>query len=154
MSTESNYTPPEVWTQAEDDGNKWASINRPVSGATHGKARPNGEHGLQLYSLATPNGQKVTIMLEELLAAGVSEAEYDAWLINIGEGDQFSSGFVDVNPNSKIPAMVDTTTSPETKLFESGSIFFFHLFDGHFFFMFKRPEYIKDTFYTSSKHNL
>jgi len=122
MSTESNYTPPKVWTQAEDDGNKWASINRPVSGATHEKARPNGEHGLQLYSLATPNGQKVTIMLEELLAAGVSEAEYDAWLINIGEGDQFSSGFVDVNPNSKIPAMVDTTTSPETKLFESGSI--------------------------------
>ena len=93
MSTESNYAPPEVWTQAEDDGNKWASINRPVSGATHEKARPNGEHGLQLYSLATPNGQKVTIMLEELLAAGVSEAEYDAWLINIGEGDQFSSGF-------------------------------------------------------------
>ena len=89
MSTESNYTPPKVWTQAEDDGNKWASINRPVSGATHEKARPNGEHGLQLYSLATPNGQKVTIMLEELLAAGVSEAEYDAWLINIGEGDQF-----------------------------------------------------------------
>ena len=122
MSTESNYTPPEVWTLPEDDGNKWASINRPVSGSTHEKARQTGEHGLQLYSLATPNGQKVTIMLEELLAAGVSEAEYDAWLINIGEGDQFSSGFVDVNPNSKIPAMVDTSTSPETKLFESGSI--------------------------------
>ena len=122
MSTESNYTPPEVWTQAEGDGNKWASINRPVSGATHEEARQIGEHGLQLYSLATPNGQKVTIMLEELLAAGVSEAQYDAWLINIGEGDQFSSGFVDVNPNSKIPAMVDRTTSPETKLFESGSI--------------------------------
>jgi len=120
MSTESNYTPPEVWTQAEGDGNKWASINRPVSGATHEEARQIGEHGLQLYSLATPNGQKVTIMLEELLAAGVSEAQYDAWLINIGEGDQFSSGFVDVNPNSKIPAMVDRTTSPETKLFESG----------------------------------
>ncbi|WP_394223049.1 glutathione-dependent disulfide-bond oxidoreductase [Alteromonas gracilis] len=122
MSTENNYTPPEIWTVPKDDGNKWASINRPVSGSTHKKARQTGEHGLQLYSLATPNGQKVTIMLEELLSAGVSEAEYDAWLIDIGEGDQFSSGFVDVNPNSKIPAMVDTTTSPETKLFESGSI--------------------------------
>ena len=122
MSTTENYTPPEIWTQAEDDGNKWASINRPVSGATHEKARDVGKHPLQLYSLATPNGQKVTIMLEELLAAGIDEAEYDAWLINIGEGNQFSSGFVDVNPNSKIPAMVDTSTQPETKLFESGSI--------------------------------
>lgn len=122
MSEQEKYTPPEVWSQPEDDGNKWASINRPVSGATHEKSRPVGEHGLQLYSLATPNGQKVTIMLEELLALGIEEAQYDAWLINIGEGDQFSSGFVDVNPNSKIPAMVDTTTSPETKLFESGSI--------------------------------
>ncbi|GEA07225.1 thiol:disulfide oxidoreductase [Alteromonas sp. KUL42] len=122
MSTIENYTPPEIWTQAEDDGNKWASINRPVSGATHEKARDVGKHPLQLYSLATPNGQKVTIMLEELLAAGIDEAEYDAWLINIGEGNQFSSGFVDVNPNSKIPAMVDTSTQPAMKLFESGSI--------------------------------
>ena len=122
MSHAHSYTPPKVWTQDTDDGNKWASINRPVSGATHEKERPVGEHPLQLYSLATPNGQKVTIMLEELLAAGKAEAEYDAWLINIGEGEQFSSGFVDVNPNSKIPALVDTTTSPETKLFESGSI--------------------------------
>lgn len=122
MSTSDNYSPPKVWSQDEDDGNKWASINRPVSGATHDKERETGNHGFQLYSLATPNGQKVTIMLEELLAAGVSNAEYDAWLINIGEGDQFSSGFVDVNPNSKIPALVDTTTTPETKLFESGSI--------------------------------
>ena len=122
MSASDNYTPPKIWTQDKDDGNKWASINRPVSGATHEKAREQGEHGFQLHSLATPNGQKVTIMLEELLAAGVNEAEYDAWLVNIGEGDQFSSGFVDVNPNSKIPAMVDTTTTPETKLFESGSI--------------------------------
>ena len=122
MSASDNYTPPKIWTQDKDDGNKWASINRPVSGATHEKAREKGEHGFQLYSLATPNGQKVTIMLEELLAAGIDEAEYVAWLVNIGEGDQFSSGFVDVNPNSKIPAMVDTTTTPETKLFESGSI--------------------------------
>lgn len=122
MSSTDSYTPPEVWTQPEGDGNKWASINRPVSGATHEKARSVGKHPLQLYSLATPNGQKVTIMLEELLAAGISQSEYDAWLVNIGEGDQFSSGFVDVNPNSKIPALVDTTTTPETKLFESGSI--------------------------------
>ena len=122
MAEQEKYQPPKVWTQAESDGNKWASINRPVSGATHEKARETGKHGLQLYSLATPNGQKVTIMLEELLAAGIDAAEYDAWLINIGDGDQFSSGFVDVNPNSKIPAMVDTTTTPETHLFESGAI--------------------------------
>jgi GST-like protein len=122
MSKQESYTPPKIWSQDEDDGNKWASINRPVSGATHEKERAVGKHGLQLYSLATPNGQKVTIMLEELLAAGFQEAEYDAWLVNIGEGEQFSSGFVDVNPNSKIPALVDTTTTPETKLFESGSI--------------------------------
>lgn len=122
MSEDTQYQPAEIWQQPEDDGNEWASINRPVSGATHEKDRQVGEHGLQLYSLATPNGQKVTIMLEELLAAGVSEAEYDAWLVKIGDGDQFSSGFVDVNPNSKIPAMVDTSTSPETKLFESGAI--------------------------------
>ncbi len=122
MIEKEKYQPPEVWEQPGDDGNQWASINRPVSGATHEKARDVGEHGLQLYSLATPNGQKVTIMLEELLAAGVAEAEYDAWLINIGDGDQFSSGFVEVNPNSKIPALVDTTTTPQTHLFESGAI--------------------------------
>lgn len=122
MTEKEQYQPPEVWEQPGDDGNQWASINRPVSGATHEKARDVGEHGLQLYSLATPNGQKVTIMLEELLAAGVAEAEYDAWLINIGDGDQFSSGFVEVNPNSKIPALVDTTTTPQTYLFESGAI--------------------------------
>lgn len=122
MSDSNTYTPPKVWSQNEDDGNKWASINRPVSGATHEQERSVGQHPLQLYSLATPNGQKVTIMLEELLAAGITDANYDAWLVNIGEGDQFSSGFVDVNPNSKIPAMVDTSTTPETKLFESGSI--------------------------------
>ncbi|MCQ8847774.1 GST-like protein [Alteromonas sp. 76-1] len=122
MSDSNTYTPPKVWSQNEDDGNKWASINRPVSGATHEQERSIGQHPLQLYSLATPNGQKVTIMLEELLAAGIADADYDAWLVNIGEGDQFSSGFVDVNPNSKIPAMVDTSTTPETKLFESGSI--------------------------------
>ena len=122
MTDNSQYTPPDVWQPPKDDGNKWASINRPVSGATHEKARQTGSHGLQLYSLATPNGQKVTIMLEELLAAGISDAEYDAWLVDISAGDQFSSGFVEVNPNSKIPAMVDTTTTPETKLFESGAI--------------------------------
>ncbi|WP_339890904.1 glutathione-dependent disulfide-bond oxidoreductase [uncultured Alteromonas sp.] len=122
MSDSNTYTPPKVWSQNEGDGNKWASINRPVSGATHEQERSVGQHPLQLYSLATPNGQKVTIMLEELLAAGIADADYDAWLVNIGEGDQFSSGFVDVNPNSKIPAMVDTSTTPETKLFESGSI--------------------------------
>jgi len=122
MSDSNTYTPPKVWSQNEDDGNKWASINRPVSGATHEQERSVGQHPLQLYSLATPNGQKVTIMLEELLAAGITDANYDAWLVNIGEGDQFSSGFVDVNPNSKVPAMVDTSTTPETKLFESGSI--------------------------------
>ena len=122
MTDNSQYTPPEVWQPPKEDGNKWASINRPVSGATHEKARQTGSHGLQLYSLATPNGQKVTIMLEELLAAGISDAEYDAWLVDISAGDQFSSGFVEVNPNSKIPAMVDTTTTPETKLFESGAI--------------------------------
>jgi GST-like protein len=122
MPNINEYTPPKVWSENKDDGNKWASINRPISGATHEQARSLGQHPLQLYSIATPNGQKVTIMLEELLAAGFTEAEYDAWMINIGEGDQFSSGFVDVNPNSKIPAMVDTSTTPETKLFESGSI--------------------------------
>ena len=118
---ENQYVPPKVWTHDAESGGKWASVNRPVSGATHDKALPVGEHALQLYSMGTPNGQKVTIMLEELLALG-KDAEYDAHMINIGEGDQFSSGFVDINPNSKIPAFVDYSgTEPET-VFESASI--------------------------------
>ena len=117
-----DYTPPAVWAWDKSNGGKFANINRPVSGATHDRDVPVGEHPIQLYSLGTPNGQKVTIMLEELLAAGHSGAEYDAWLINIGEGDQFSSGFVAVNPNSKIPAMVDRSMDPPLRLFESGSM--------------------------------
>src|ERR1700744_2662843 len=101
------YEPPKVWTWNMESGGRFASVNRPVAGATHDKELPVGKHPLQLYSLATPNGQKVTIMLEELLAAGHTGAEYDAWLIRIGEGDQFGSGFVGVNPNSKIPALMD-----------------------------------------------
>ncbi|WP_372801056.1 glutathione-dependent disulfide-bond oxidoreductase [Paracoccus seriniphilus] len=116
------YTPPKVWTWNKENGGTFASINRPVSGATHDKELPVGKHPLQLYSLATPNGQKVTIMLEELLAQGHSGAEYDAWLIRIGDGDQFSSGFVSANPNSKIPALMDHSVSPPRRVFESGSI--------------------------------
>lgn len=116
------YIPPKVWTQDDENGGTWASINRPVSGATHEKELAKGKHPLQLYSMGTPNGQKVTIMLEELLALGESGAEYDAHLISIGEGDQFSSGFVAINPNSKIPALVDTSASAPTPIFESGSI--------------------------------
>ncbi|MFU8784836.1 glutathione-dependent disulfide-bond oxidoreductase [Aliidiomarina sp.] len=116
------YTPPKIWQWEQGSGGKFANINRPVSGATHEKALPMGKHPLQLYSLATPNGVKVTILLEELLEAGFAEAEYDAWLINIMEGEQFSSGFVAVNPNSKIPALLDNSTSPPTRLFESGSM--------------------------------
>lgn len=114
------YTPAKVWKWDAESGGKFASINRPISGATHNKALQIGKHPLQLYSLATPNGVKVTVMLEELLALGHTGAEYDAWLINIQEGDQFSSGFVEVNPNSKIPALLDTTTG--TRVFESGAI--------------------------------
>lgn len=114
------YTPPKKWTWDAESGGKFASINRPIAGPTHDKELSVGKHPLQLYSLATPNGVKVTVMLEELLAAGHMGAEYDAWLINIQEGDQFSSGFVDVNPNSKIPALLDTTTG--TRVFESGAI--------------------------------
>src|SRR5829696_9938632 len=102
-----DYTPPEVWSWDKPSGGTFASINRPVAGPTHDRQLPVGPHPLQLYSLGTPNGIKVTIMLEELLAAGFSGAEYDAWLIDISEGDQFSSGFVDINPNSKIPALLD-----------------------------------------------
>lgn len=114
------YTPPEVWTWDAESGGRFASINRPVAGPTHDKVLPRGDHALQLYSLATPNGVKVTVMLEELLAAGHTGAEYDAWLIQIQEGDQFGSGFVDVNPNSKIPALFDHDTG--LRVFESGAI--------------------------------
>ena len=117
-----SYTPPKVWTWDKDSGGAFANINRPIAGPTHDGALPVGAHPLQLYSLATPNGQKVTILLEELLAAGVTAAEYDAWLIRIGDGDQFSSGFVDVNPNSKIPALMDHSVSPPQRIFESGAI--------------------------------
>lgn len=119
------YTPPPVWTWEQPSGGEFASINRPVSGATHDKTLPVGKHPLQLYSMGTPNGIKVTIMLEELLALGHQDAEYDAWLINIGDGDQFGSGFVEINPNSKIPALRDRSTDPHTDLFESGSILFY-----------------------------
>lgn len=121
-TTDNGYQPPEVWTWDQGNGGEWASINRPISGSTHDKALPEGKHPLQLYSLATPNGQKVTIMLEELLAAGEAGAEYDAHLINIGEGDQFSSGFVGVNPNSKIPALLDRSGDEPVRVFESGHI--------------------------------
>lgn len=116
------YVPPKVWTWEQPSGGKFASINRPAAGATHDKELPVGKHPLQLYSLATPNGVKVTVMLEELLALGYNDAEYDAWLIRITEGDQFSSGFVAANPNSKIPALVDHGTATPTRVFESGSI--------------------------------
>ncbi|MEY3871612.1 MAG: hypothetical protein RLZZ296_607 [Pseudomonadota bacterium] len=116
------YTPPKVWTFDSENGGQFASINRPVSGATHEQVLPRGKHPLQLYSLATPNGVKVTVMLEELLALGFSGAEYDAWLIRINKGDQFGSGFVEVNPNSKIPALMDYSGSKPVRVFESGSI--------------------------------
>jgi len=116
------YVPPEVWTWEPGNGGQFANINRPVSGATHERELPVGKHPLQLYSLGTPNGQKVTILLEELLAAGHAGAEYDAWLIEIGKGDQFGSGFVAINPNSKIPALADHSLDPPLRLFESGSI--------------------------------
>lgn len=117
-----DYTPPRIWTWNSANGGQFANINRPIAGPTHDKALPVGRHPLQLYSLGTPNGVKVTIMLEELLAAGHTGAEYDAWLINIGTGDQFGSGFVAVNPNSKIPAMVDHSGPEPLRIFESGSI--------------------------------
>lgn len=121
----SDYTPPEIWTWNKENGGRFANINRPIAGPTHDKELPVGKHPIQLYSLGTPNGVKVTVMLEELLELGHAGAEYDAWLINIGEGDQFSSGFVAVNPNSKIPAMVDRSTDPETRIFESASMLFY-----------------------------
>jgi len=122
MCDKQTYTPPRVWKWDMESGGRFANINRPIAGATHEKELPVGRHPLQLYSLATPNGVKVTVLLEELLALGRHDAEYDAWLINIGEGDQFGSGFVDINPNSKIPAFVDMSTSPQTRVFESGAI--------------------------------
>jgi len=122
MSTSSDYIPPKVWTWNRASGGRFASINRPVAGSTHEKELPVGRHPLQLYSLATPNGVKVTVMLEELLALGHTGAEYDAWLIRISEGDQFGSGFVEVNPNSKIPALLDRSGPEPVRVFESGAI--------------------------------
>ncbi|MBK0327342.1 glutathione-dependent disulfide-bond oxidoreductase [Rhodobacteraceae bacterium F11138] len=122
MTDQAEYTPPDVWVWDSESGGRFASINRPIAGPTHDKELQVGKHPYQLYSLATPNGVKVTVMFEELLAAGHAGAEYDAWLINIGDGDQFGSGFVDVNPNSKIPALMDHTSSPPTRVFESGAI--------------------------------
>jgi len=122
MNMPADYTPPKVWKWESESGGAFASINRPIAGPTHEKTLPVGKHPLQLYSLATPNGVKVTVMLEELLAAGHTGAEYDAYVINIRDGDQFSSGFVDINPNSKIPALVDRSTPEPTRVFESGSI--------------------------------
>ena len=116
------YTPPKVWTWTPGNGGQFANINRPIAGATHDKALPVGKHPFQLYSLATPNGVKVTVMFEELLAAGHKDAEYDAWLIRINEGDQFGSGFVEINPNSKIPALVDRSGDTPQRVFESGAI--------------------------------
>jgi GST-like protein len=122
MTNSSDYIPPKIWTWETPNGGQFANINRPIAGATHDKELPVGHHPLQLYSLATPNGQKVTIMLEELLALGHKGAEYDAWLIRIDKGDQFGSGFVEVNPNSKIPALMDRSGPKPRRIFESGSI--------------------------------
>ena len=125
MTGSSDYTPPKIWTWNKANGGAFANINRPIAGPTHDKELPVGRHPLQLYSLGTPNGVKVTILLEELLALGHKGAEYDAWLIEIGKGDQFGSGFVDVNPNSKIPALLDRSGADPIRVFESGSILFY-----------------------------
>ncbi|WP_287418354.1 glutathione-dependent disulfide-bond oxidoreductase [Reinekea sp.] len=125
MSADDSYIPPKVWQWHTPSGGNWANINRPISGATHDKVLEKGQHPFQLYSLATPNGVKVTIMFEELLALGIKEAEYDAYLINIGEGDQFGSDFVNINPNSKIPALLDQSKTETVPVFESGSILFY-----------------------------
>ena len=122
MNDASEYVPPRVWTWDKESGGRFANINRPVAGATHDKELPVGKHPLQLYSLATPNGVKVTVLLEELLALGHDGAEYDAWLIRIGDGEQFGSGFVEINPNSKIPALMDRGAAKPTRVFESGAI--------------------------------
>ncbi len=124
MTETTGYTPPKVWTWDSESGGRFAKINRPVAGPTHEKTLPVGDHPFQLYSLATPNGVKATVMFEELLEAGHSGAEYDAWLIQISEGDQFSSGFVDINPNSKIPALLDRSGETPVRVFESASIVF------------------------------
>ncbi len=125
MDANAGYTPPKVWTWDKENGGKFANINRPIAGATHEKELPIGKHPLQLYSKGTPNGVKVTIMLEELLAAGHKGAEYDAWMIEIGDGNQFGSGFVEINPNSKIPALLDRSTGTPVRVFESASILFY-----------------------------
>jgi len=122
MTEEKSYEPPKVWQWKKENGGQFASINRPIAGPTHDKDLPVGKHPMQLYSLGTPNGVKVTIMLEELLALGITGAEYNAWLIKIGDGDQFSSGFVSANPNSKIPVLMDHSTQTPTRVFESGAI--------------------------------
>lgn len=122
MAENSTYTPPKVWQWDKESGGRFAKINRPIAGATHDKELPVGEHDLQLYSLATPNGVKVTVLLEELLELGIKAAEYDAYLIDISEGEQFGSGFVAINPNSKIPALLDRSTTPPTRVFESGAM--------------------------------
>lgn len=122
MTEYSEYVPPKVWTWEQPNGGTFASTNRPIAGATHDAELPRGKHPFQLYSMGTPNGVKVTVMFEELLAAGHADAEYDAWLISIGKGDQFGSGFVDINPNSKIPALVDYSGDAPLRVFESGSI--------------------------------
>ncbi len=121
MTEDTGYTPPKVWTWDKENGGAWASLNRPIAGATHDKELPVGKHPFQLYSMGTPNGVKVTVMFEELLAAG-HDAEYDAWLIKIGDGDQFGSGFVEINPNSKIPALMDRSGDKPVRVFESGAI--------------------------------
>ncbi len=122
MTEQASYTPPAVWKWEQDNGGNWASVNRPIAGSTHDKELPAGSHPLQLHSLATPNGVKVTVMLEELLALGHEGAEYDAYTIQIGDGDQFGSGFVDINPNSKIPALLDRSSDSPVRVFESGAI--------------------------------
>ena len=122
MAENNTYTPPKVWQWDQESGGRFAKINRPIAGATHDKELPVGEHDLQLYSLATPNGVKVTVLLEELLELGLKAAEYDAYLVDISEGDQFGSGFVAINPNSKIPALLDRSTNPPTRVFESGAM--------------------------------
>ena len=122
MAENNTYTPPKVWQWYQESGGRFAKINRPIAGATHDKELPVGEHDLQLYSLATPNGVKVTVLLEELLERGIKAAEYDAYLVDISEGDQFGSGFVAINPNSKIPALLDRSTNPPTRVFESGAM--------------------------------
>ncbi|MBB3712895.1 GST-like protein [Limimaricola variabilis] len=138
MKDLTEYTPPKVWTWDAENGGQFAKTNRPIAGATHDKPLPEGEHPFQLYSMATPNGVKVTMLFEELLEAGHEGAEYDAWLIRIGEGDQFGSGFVEINPNSKIPALVDRTGDAPQRVFESGAILL-HLAEKFGAFLPKEP---------------